>query len=133
MKRVPHLFRLCRYNLGGDRLFQTAAPGSNAAASAVCGWRYQEQRGNRRTAQPETKAEIHAQLYTAKRMIHFLPLAFRPEKLTNLPGHMGHKIHHRQNEGFAPSSFFRETLKEPARIHRDVTCPAFERLGNSQY
>jgi hypothetical protein len=72
MKRVPHPVQPGRRNSGEDRPFRTAVPGSNEAASAVCGWRHQGQRDNQRTAQPKTKAEFAAHLYTAKRMILFL-------------------------------------------------------------
>src|ERR1035438_8204847 len=71
-KHAPHPVQPCRCNSGGDRPFQTGAPGSNEDASAVCGWRHQGQRGNQMTAQPETKAENAAPLYTAKRMICYL-------------------------------------------------------------
>ena len=71
MKRVLLLFRPGRDNSGEDRLFQTAVPGSNEAASAVCGWQHRERHDNRMTAQHETKAEFAALLYTAKRMIAF--------------------------------------------------------------
>jgi hypothetical protein len=71
MKRVPHLFRLCQRNWGGDWLFRTAAPGSNATASGVSGWRRQGQCDNHGTAQPISKAEFPGQLHTAKRMIYF--------------------------------------------------------------
>ena len=81
MKRVPHPVRLCPHNWGAGRLFRTAVPGSNAAASAVCGWLHQERRGNQKTPQPETKAENWAHLYTAKRMIYFFWLAFRRERV----------------------------------------------------
>ena len=74
MKHAPHLVQLCRYNSGGDRLFQRVVPGSNAAASVFCGWRHQEQCDNQTAAQPERKAGFAAHHYTAKRMIQFLHL-----------------------------------------------------------
>jgi hypothetical protein len=74
MKRAPHPVQPCRCNSGGDWPFRTAVLGSNAAASAFCGWRHQEQRGNQRTAQPERKAGFAAHHYTAKWMIQFLRL-----------------------------------------------------------
>ena len=75
MKRVPRLFRPGQYSSGEDQPFRTAVPGSNEAASAFCGWRYRGQCGNRLVAQPETKAEFAALLYTAKRMITFFGFA----------------------------------------------------------
>jgi len=72
MKHVLRLFQLCRDNSGGDRPFQTAVPGSNEAAPAVCGWRPRGQCDNQTAAQPDTKAEFAAPHYTAKRMIIFL-------------------------------------------------------------
>jgi len=106
MKRVPHLFRPGQYNLDGDWLFQRAAPGLNAVASAVCGWLHQGQCGNQLTAQLLTKAEIAAHLYTAKRMIHVLLLAFRPQTFTTVSGLMDHEIHDPHIEDFTLSSLF---------------------------
>lgn len=74
MKHAPHLVQLCRYSWGGDRLFQRAVPGSNAAASVFCGWRHQEQCDNQTAAQSVSRAGFAANLYTAKRMIQFLHL-----------------------------------------------------------
>jgi hypothetical protein len=74
MKHAPHLVRLCRYNSGGDQPFQRAALGSNAAASAFCGWQNQERRGSQTAAQFVRRAGFAANLYTAKRMIQFLHL-----------------------------------------------------------
>ena len=73
MKRVPRPVQLFRYSSDGDRPFRKAAPDSNEAASAACGWRHQERHGNQRTAQLYSKAGFAAHLYTAKRMIYIFP------------------------------------------------------------
>ena len=80
MKHVPRLFQLCRDNSGGDRLFPTAVPSSNEAASAVCEWRPRGQRDDQRAARPDTKAEFAASHYTAKRMIMFLDFTCHQER-----------------------------------------------------
>ena len=74
MKHAPHLVRLCRYNSGADRPFQRAALGSNAAASAFCGWQNQERCGSQTAAQSVSRAGFATNHYTAKRMIQFLHL-----------------------------------------------------------
>ena len=84
MKRAPHPARLARHNSGGDWPFRTAVPGSNAVASAFCGWKHQERHGNQRTAQLYSKAGFAALHYTAKRMIYFFLLAFRLETVKPL-------------------------------------------------
>jgi hypothetical protein len=71
MKRAPHPVQPARRNSDGDRLFLTTVPGSNAVVSAVCGLLHQGRRGNQMKAQPYRKAGFVADLYTAKRMIHF--------------------------------------------------------------
>ena len=72
MKRALHPARRARHNSGASQPFRKAALGSNADASAVCGWRHQERRGNQTTAQLVRKAVFAANNYTAKRMIDVL-------------------------------------------------------------
>jgi hypothetical protein len=112
MKRAPHPVRLCQYNWDEDWLFRTAVPGSNAAASAACGWRHQGQRGNQKTAQFHRKAGFAAHLYTAKRMICFFPSCIQAGKVYNFARASGHKIHVCQIEDSTPLSFLGKTADD---------------------
>jgi hypothetical protein len=69
MKHALRLSQLCQRNSGEDQLFQLTVLGSNGPVSAVCGWLRPKQPGNQMKAQLDTKAEIVAYHYTAKRMI----------------------------------------------------------------
>jgi len=63
----------CRGNWDANRPFPRAAQARNHAASAVCGWRLQEQLDNQMKAQHVKEPESVKRHHTAKRIVLILP------------------------------------------------------------